>query len=272
LCLAKIGFIIAATIIMKIKHVLEKIFPFLFSNKTYLGHGVEETPTRHPLNKARYLTMASYIHDEYLKNRRPVRVLDIGCSEGMMLLYCRHNNTKTEFYGIDILPERKDKAMERGYQSVLLQDIRECPFEYEEGFFDVVICSHILEHLEHPGEILEKLNRIIKPDGLLLVGVPIGLLAGILWRRHITPILNPVNSKKEALKRFGHVTFFTLPELKKLLKDHGFLTEEAQGDYFIRSRRFFIENYKWWFDFNQWYGKLFPGVLGHVTVKSRRKQ
>lgn len=254
---------------MKLKNIIEKVFPFLYSSKTYLAFGVEESPTKYPLNKARYLLMASYIHEEYLKKQRPLRVLDIGCNEGMMILYCRKNNSKTEFYGIDILPEKKDKSMEQGYKSVLLQDIRECPFDYEDNFFDVVICSHILEHLEHPGKLLEKLKRIIRKEGLLIVGVPIGILPAILWRRHVTPLCSPVNKKEEALKRFGHVTFFTLPELKRLLRHHGFITEEARGDYFIRARRFFIENYKWWFDFNQWYGKIFPGVLGHVTVKSR---
>ncbi|MEA3489083.1 MAG: class I SAM-dependent methyltransferase [Candidatus Omnitrophota bacterium] len=254
---------------MKLKNVIEKVFPFLYSNKTYTAFGVEEAPTRYPLNKARYLRMAAYIHEEYLKQQRPLRVLDIGCNEGMMILYCRKNCSDVEFHGIDILPEKRDKSLERGYKSVLLEDIRECPFGWPENFFDVVICSHILEHLEHPGDLLEKLSRIVRKGGLLIVGVPIGLLPGILWRRHITPLYSPINRKEEALKRFGHVSFFSLPELKKLLKNHGFIAEEARGDYFLRSRRFFIENYKWWFDLNQWYGKIFPGVWGHVTVKSR---
>jgi len=254
-----------------LKKVLEKYCPFLFSSKTYLAFGVEESPNKYPLNKARYVLMASYIHDEYLRRKRPIKVLDIGCHEGMMILYCRKNNSEVEFHGMDIRKERLDKALEKGYNSAILQDIRNRPLPYKDDFFDAAICSHIFEHLERPGEVLEELNRVMKKNGILLVGVPIGFLPAILWRRYITPLHDRTRRPEECSKRFGHMTFFTLPALKKLLKDHGFLTEVARGDFFIRSRKLFLENYKWWCEFNQWYGRLFPGILGHVTVRSRKK-
>ncbi len=252
-----------------IKDLLKRYCPFLFSDRTYVAYGVEESPTKYPLNKARYLLMASYIHQEYLRLKRPVRVMDIGCSYGMMLLYCNKNNSETEFYGIDILQESLNKASSIGYKSVLLQDIRNRPFPYKDNFFDVIICSHILEHLEKPGDLLEELKRVMVPGGVLLAGAPVGLLPGILWRRHITPLYNKRKTVEESLKRFGHVTFFTLPNLKKLLANYGFVAEEARGDYMIRARKFFLENYKWWFDLNQCYGRLFPGLWGHVTVRAR---
>ncbi|MFA5167941.1 MAG: class I SAM-dependent methyltransferase [Candidatus Omnitrophota bacterium] len=247
-----------------------KLFRFLFSSKTYLAFGVEESPNKYPVEKARYLLATTFIRDESLKKHRSIKILDIGCNEGMMILYTRKAGVEAEFYGIDILPEKKEKALSRGYKQVLLEDIRGCDFQqFGEGFFDVVICSHILEHLENPGIILDQIRRIMKKGGMLIVGVPIGFLPGILWRRYMTPLYNPRKRKEEALKRFGHVSFFTLPELKNLLKKHGFCTEKTQGDYFMRVRGFFLENYKWWFDFNQLYGKIFPGFLGHVSVKAR---
>jgi len=116
---------------------------------------------------------------------------------------------------------------------------------------------------------LRRLKAALEPKALLLVGVPIGLWPGILWRRHITPRINPWQKKEAVLKRFGHVSFFTLPDLKRVLLQSGFQAEECRGDFLIRARGFFLENYKWWFDFNQWYGRLLPGVLGHVTVRAR---
>lgn len=252
-----------------LKKLLQKLFPFLFSTQTYLAFGVEESPNKYPLDKARYLTIASHIHDESVKQGRSLKVLDVGCNEGMMLLYCKRNQTPVEFYGMDILEKKLETCLARGYHSVALQDIRNFPYSYPDHFFDVVICSHILEHLEQPGEVLHELNRIMKKGGILLVGVPIGLLPGILYRRHITPIFSPRHGKEESLRRFGHVTFFTLPDLRNLLKRYHFQVEDARADFFLRARKFFLENYKWWFDFNQWYGKLFPGVAGHVSVKAR---
>jgi SAM-dependent methyltransferase len=254
------------------KKILQKLFPFLFSKKTHLAFGVEESPNRWPLDKARYPLMASLIHQESLKKQRKLRVLDLGCRDGNMLAYCRKNNSDVEFFGMDIVAKGLETALERGFKSVSEFDIRNRPYPYADDYFDVVICSHILEHLEEPGSVLDEVRRVLKDDGMLIVGVPIGLLPGILWRRHITPLLNPRKTVKETLKRYGHVTFFSLPELKRLLKQHGFQTEEARGDFMIRARKFFLEDHKWWFDLNQAYGKLFPGVLGHVTVRTRLKK
>jgi ubiquinone/menaquinone biosynthesis C-methylase UbiE len=253
------------------KKILQKLFPFLFSSKTHLAYGVEESPNKYPLDKARYPLMASYIHEESLRADAPLRVLDVGCRDGNMLLYCKHNGSNVEFHGMDITKKDLETAIETGYKSGFQHDIRNRPFPYKDDFFDAVICSHILEHLEHPGEVLEELGRVMKKGGLLIVGVPIGLLPGILWRRYVTPIYNPRKRKEEILKRFGHVSCFTLPELKRLLKKYGFLAQEARGDYFIRARKFCLEDQKWWFDFNQWWGKRFPGVLGYVNVKARLK-
>jgi len=254
---------------MLITKIFQKALPFLYSSKKYLAFGVEESPTKYPIEKSRYLTMASYIHEESLKQGQPIRVLDIGCHEGMMLLYCQKNGSNVEFHGMDIRQDRLNLALERGYKSTKLQDVRSFPFPYPDGFFDVVVCSHILEHLEHPEKVLQELNRIIKEEGLLIVGVPTGLLPGILWRRYVVPLYNPLQRKEAVLSRFGHISFFSLPELRKLLRDNGFVAEDARGDHLFRSRRLFLENYKWWFDFNRWYGRQFPGILGHVTVKAR---
>ncbi|MDD5218644.1 MAG: class I SAM-dependent methyltransferase [Candidatus Omnitrophica bacterium] len=254
---------------MLFKKTLKRFFPFLFSSGTYQAFGVEDAPNKYPVDRARYLNMAAYLHEEYQRRGKPIRVLDIGCSEGMMLLYCNKNNTPVQFYGIDILEERKQKALARGYQDVFIKDIRNCDFSKCTEPFDAVICSHILEHLEDPGEFLERLKAAMLPEALLIVGVPIGLLPGILWRRYISPIYKARHRKEASLKRFGHVSFFTLPALRRLLQQRGFYPEIICGDYFIRARGFFLENYKWWFDFNQWYGRLFPGILGTVTLKAR---
>ncbi|MBB3262941.1 SAM-dependent methyltransferase [Azospirillum sp. OGB3] len=38
--------------------------------------------------------------------------------------------------------------------------------------FDVVWCSHVLEHQRNPGTFLEKLRRCLAPDGVLAISVP----------------------------------------------------------------------------------------------------
>ncbi len=218
------------------RKIIETLFPFIFSRKTYLAYGVEPSSTRYPLERARFPLMASYIHAEYQKLNRPVRVLDIGCSEGFNLKYCRVNGTKTEHYGVDVLEDRLAKSLEAGYQSVLKHDIRILPLPYEAGFFDVAVCSHILEHLEFPERLLGELKRVLKPDGLLIIGFPTAVLPGILWRRYVAPLYDPRKSKENALRNFQHVTFLTLGGWKRLTEKCGFFVENARGDFFFRSR------------------------------------
>lgn len=254
---------------MKPNNFFRKFLPFLYSHSTYTAFGVEESPTKFPLSKSRFLRIASYIHEEYLKRGRPIRILDIGCNDGTISLYCQRLKTPVEFFGIDILPEKREACLKRGYRSVALEDIRNCPFDYPENFFNIVICSHILEHLEEPAALLKKLNKILQKDGLLLASVPAGPRICILWRQYVTPLYNRLSRHEECRKRFGHVSFFTLADVKKLFSDNAFKTEAICGDYFIRARGFFLENYQWWFDFNQWCGKVIPSLCGQVTLKSR---
>lgn len=252
-----------------LKRMLKNLFPFLFSSKTYLAYGVEEGPNRYPLYAARNPLMAAYIHQEASTHSHPIRVLDVGCRDGSLLLYCRHNHSSVEFHGMDHARSNLKTALGRGYHSGLAYDIRDRPFPYKNNCFDAVICSHVLEHLERPGSVLDELHRIMKKGGLLVVGTPTDPLPLLLWRRHIIPIYDPKRGKQEAGKIFGHVSFFSLRELKRLLTSHGFVPEDARGNYFIRSRGLFLENYKWWYELNQCWGRVFPGLGGHVTVKAR---
>jgi len=44
--------------------------------------------------------------------------------------------------------------------------------EYPEKSFDVITMWHVLEHFPDPKKVLQKVSRMLKDDGLLLVGIP----------------------------------------------------------------------------------------------------
>lgn len=48
---------------------------------------------------------------------------------------------------------------------------------YEDATFDVVICSHVLEHIHEDNKAVAEIARILKPNGkaLILVPIPLGL-------------------------------------------------------------------------------------------------
>ena len=46
------------------------------------------------------------------------------------------------------------------------------PLPLPDETFDVVFCGHLVEHVYSPTLMLRELHRILKPDGLLILGVP----------------------------------------------------------------------------------------------------
>lgn len=75
-------------------------------------------------------------------------------------------------------------------------DIHEMPFD--DGHFDVVICNHVLEHVEHDLLALSEIHRVLKKGGWAILQVPF-----------FSPIPdktfedNSVTDKREREKLFG---------------------------------------------------------------------
>ncbi len=44
---------------------------------------------------------------------------------------------------------------------------------YEDNFFDVILCNHVLEHIPDDGKAMKELWRVLKPGGWAILQVPI---------------------------------------------------------------------------------------------------
>jgi SAM-dependent methyltransferase len=51
----------------------------------------------------------------------------------------------------------------------------------DDGSFDAIVCTEVLEHVPEPGTVLAELHRIVRPGGVLLVTVP------LVWFLHEEP-------------------------------------------------------------------------------------
>jgi SAM-dependent methyltransferase len=54
-------------------------------------------------------------------------------------------------------------------------------FPYQDSLFDSVLCNQVLEHVFNPDEFLTEINRVLKPEGQLLLTVP------FVWDEHEQP-------------------------------------------------------------------------------------
>jgi len=107
------------------------------------------------------------------------RILDIGCSQGIVSLLLAKMGKKC--VGIDIQPEAIDYAnnlLESEYANIQNRVRFECidalKFEEDEKF-DCIIITEVIEHLQNPGQILRKAAEMIADGGIIIISTPFGL-------------------------------------------------------------------------------------------------
>jgi 2-polyprenyl-3-methyl-5-hydroxy-6-metoxy-1,4-benzoquinol methylase len=96
---------------------------------------------------------------------KPVRVLDIGieCGAGTALLAELHNRRshnylKMEVTGLDIVEDFRDYI---SVSSPFVKFVKKDIFDIPDGeTWDLVICSHVIEHIKDPFAFIDKLRRL----------------------------------------------------------------------------------------------------------------
>ena len=80
---------------------------------------------------------------------------------------------------------RLKKALGPGYISADLADPRAMvkldvtAIPYPDGFFDVIYCSHVLEHVQDDRRAMRELHRALKPGGWAILNVPVRVEATV---------------------------------------------------------------------------------------------
>ncbi|AWN40931.1 class I SAM-dependent methyltransferase [Methylobacterium durans] len=123
-------------------------------------------PPRHHLNRS--AREAAFRADLLAPMLRPgARVLDFGSGSGEFLAAVRARGCEA----IGVEPGRDYAAYARQTHGVeVLDDAGDERFE--PGYFDVITTHHVMEHLRDPADVMERLARWLKPDGVLYAAVP----------------------------------------------------------------------------------------------------
>lgn len=96
----------------------------------------------------------------------PESLVDVGCGDGEFLFrYLK--KVPREFYGVEGMPSLQAKAQERGIKVVSCDLNGRWPFE--DGKFDVVFSSQVIEHMHNTRMFVEEAYRVLKPGGTAVV-------------------------------------------------------------------------------------------------------
>jgi len=148
------------------------------------------------------------------------RILDIGCGSG------RHTCAAYRFknvvaIGADLNHAELVEAKERlkfhdqlgenggGIWGLTMADVSALPFE--DHFFDLVICSEVLEHIPEDQSAARELTRVLKPGHNLVISVP------RFWPERICWALSSEYTNSDN----GHIRIYRKKKLIALLENCG---------------------------------------------------
>jgi len=173
-----------------------------------LYHSVEKD---HWWFRARRETIISLLS----KLPKQSRILDIGCSSGILLGEIKELGFDIEnLYGIDISEKAIQNCKANGIQHSFLMDAEHINLNNK---FDVIISSDCLEHLQDDEKALHNWFDILNEGGIAIIFVP---AFSLLWSHH-----DVVNKHRKR---------YTRSELVKLLKNNNFkIVKSGYWNFFL---------------------------------------
>jgi 2-polyprenyl-3-methyl-5-hydroxy-6-metoxy-1,4-benzoquinol methylase len=160
--------------------------------------------------------MLAFLPDHYSK------VLEVGCGAGSFI---KSLNDGTESWGVEqdntaaaLAARHMHKVLMGSYQSVSEQ--------LPDGYFDLIICNDVIEHIEHYDKFLQEIKSKLSNNGALLISVPnvrfrpnlLELLLRKDWRYRDAGILDRT-----------HLRFFTRKSLCRTLQELDWQITKIQG-------------------------------------------
>ncbi|GAA3992263.1 class I SAM-dependent methyltransferase [Mucilaginibacter dorajii] len=137
-------------------------------------------------------------------------VLEVGAGDGSILKILSDHNFAPEYSAVEISESGVQYIQSRSIKnlkSVQVFDGYKLPFE--DDSFDLIILSHVLEHVEHERILLREIKRVAKR---CVIEVPRDYKTG-------------VDTRIKHFLAYGHINVYTPTSLRYLLSTEGFVVE-----------------------------------------------
>ncbi len=206
---------------------------FVWSEKKQRDY-LEDGILKH-LHRERLRLIAAELN-EVLATGYKLKCLDLGCGDGIFMKYFS-TYREVNFVGCDAdyyrLLRAKEYCRNLNFVNALAENT---PFR--NYTFDLLLLHHVLEHAEDDKKMLSECSRILKPNGIFILGVPNENSINGRISRFLQPGL---------YKKGEHLNFYSENEILNVLKLFNFRI--------LKVKRV---------------GFLFPGYYIHILLVSNR--
>jgi len=151
---------------------------------------------------------------DFLEMLRPQKILDIGCGLGWLLSSLSEEWDKS---GIEISEFASKHAQQ--YGAIFNGTLEDFPAN---GQFDVIVMNHVIEHVENPIQVLNKIKHLLSDTGVFIMGTPDFDSAAA--RRY--------GSNFRLLHDPTHISLFSSDSMHRCLRDCGFKIMGVEYPYF----------------------------------------
>ncbi len=184
-------------------------------------------------------------------------LLDIGCGGGDLGAYLSQFK-KIEVTGVTFSAD--EAALAAGKLArVVVQNLEMFDAQQLKNF-DCIVCSHVLEHLRNPAELLQDLKPCFRPGGVLIVALPNVLH----WRQRFQFMVGRFQYTQGGLMDSTHLRFYDWRSAAALLTHAGFKITNRHADGYVPFSRFLGKRLS--DSVSRLATSLAPGFFGHQFI------
>ncbi len=169
----------------------------------------------------------------FVSDIKKCEVLDYGCGLGhIMYCFCKK---EINVWGVDMSEEAVRAATARCGDSVFFHGVMTFDggkLPYDDNRFDLITCTECIEHIlpEHMDVVLDEIYRVLKPGGRLLITTRNE--ENFALSELCCPECNTI------YHRVGHVNWYSVDILKKLMESHCYKTIMCHGTDFWQFQKY----------------------------------
>jgi 2-polyprenyl-3-methyl-5-hydroxy-6-metoxy-1,4-benzoquinol methylase len=146
------------------------------------------------------------------------RILEIGAGNGETLIKAKALGLAEEVVGMELMELDPVRQFHPTIDTFLLGDVERIDLPFEPGYFDVILCGDVLEHLVDPWRTVARLAVHLKEGGHIIVSLP--------NVREIKTLLKVMINGSFAYSDTGildrtHLRFFCRRDMMALLEQNG---------------------------------------------------